>query len=224
MQRFRTNCTSDYINRLASIYLIPFYLFTAQPIDGGGVVHPPGPPRARLPASRHGGLLRVPALHVCVPPPAMRVHPRVLSVCVCVCTAVPRGVCPGVGDTAMHVYVHRCVCTRVPARTRVRLRQRVRAHPCTNTPAFARRHRAGGGGWLCQLLSSHPGGDMRTRGPSRVPRGTTALQGPGWERGGGGEGGKFLWGRHRTHSGCPMSPQHGGGTLSSHPDTPLPRG
>lgn len=41
MQRFRTNCTSDYINRLASIYLIPFYLFIAQPIEGRGVLHPP---------------------------------------------------------------------------------------------------------------------------------------------------------------------------------------
>lgn len=51
MQRFRTNCTSDYINRLASIYLIPFYLFIAQPIEGRGVLHPPALSRlGHLPA------------------------------------------------------------------------------------------------------------------------------------------------------------------------------
>lgn len=55
MQRFRTNCTSDYINRLASIYLIPFYLFIAQPIEGRGVLHPSALSRlGHLPAGTKG--------------------------------------------------------------------------------------------------------------------------------------------------------------------------
>lgn len=100
MQRFRTNCTSDYINRLASIYLIPFYLFTAQPIEGRGVVHPPALSQpALVPAARQ------PARRAAMGPST----PRVPLPQACVCACAPQRVRGGAAWRALG----QCMCAHM---------------------------------------------------------------------------------------------------------------